>query len=252
MRAEDIVKKLEEVEAKENVRILYAVESGSRAWGVESFDSDYDVRFIYAGKKEDYLRLEGTRDIIEWQMDEVWDINGWDIKKALIQFHRGNATLFEWANSPIVYKTTDEWECVYESAKGYFSKKTALCHYYGTAKSTYSQYLQGEKVRYKKYIYALRPLLACKYIEDKGSVPPVRFEELLEQKLDGELAREIDKMLKIKAESDEKALNPKLPVIQSYIETEIEKYGKISKAAEDDRNSDWLELNKAFFRVLGL
>ena len=161
----EILDKLSEIEEKENVRIIYAVESGSRAWGVESPDSDYDVRFIYVRDKDDYLKLQEMRDVIEWQLDDVLDINGWDLKKTLIQFHKGNATLFEWANSPIVYKKSDEWQIVYESAKKYFSRKIALYHYYGTANSTFKQYLQDDVVRYKKYIYALRPLLACKYIE---------------------------------------------------------------------------------------
>lgn len=91
----EIEEKLKEIERKEKVRILFAAESGSRAWGFASPDSDYDVRFIYVRPAEDYLRLEGIRDVIEWQLDEVLDINGWDLKKALVQFQKGNATLFE-------------------------------------------------------------------------------------------------------------------------------------------------------------
>lgn len=245
----EILEKIEEIEAREGVRVLYAVESGSRAWGVESPDSDYDVRFIYMRPKDDYLRLDEKRDIIEWQLDDVLDINGWDIKKTLIQFHRGNATLFEWANSPVVYKTTRIWEEIYEDCRQYFSRKAALCHYYGTAKSTYEQYLTQEQVRYKKYIYALRPLLACKYIEENGTVPPVRFEELLGQKLDDGLYDEIMKMLAIKAQSDEKALNPRMVRIHKYIENEIAKYAALSQATEEDRNADWTVLNRIFRKI---
>lgn len=100
----EIREKLREIEEKEQVFILLAVESGSRAWGIASPDSDYDVRFIYVRKPEDYLRLDPVKDVIEWHLDEVLDINGWDLKKALIQFQRGNAALFEWAQSPIVYQ----------------------------------------------------------------------------------------------------------------------------------------------------
>ena len=246
----EILDKLSEIEEKENVRIIYAVESGSRAWGVESPDSDYDVRFIYIRNKEDYLNLQEMRDVIEWQLDNVLDINGWDLKKTLIQFHKGNATLFEWANSPIVYKKSDEWQVVYEGAKKYFSKKIALYHYYGTANNTFKQYLQDDVVRYKKYIYALRPLLACKYIEDNHSIPPVRFDELLMQKLPEDLSDEIDKMLDIKSRSDEKDLNPQLPVIKSYIENEINRYEQLIKTIDDDRTADWETLNKLFLEIL--
>ena len=86
-----IQEKLSEIEARENVKVLLAVESGSRAWGFASPDSDYDVRFIYVRPMEDYLRLDEPKDVIEWQLDEVLDINGWDLKKALVQFRRGNA-----------------------------------------------------------------------------------------------------------------------------------------------------------------
>lgn len=247
---QEILDKLLEIEEKEKVRVLYAVESGSRAWGVESPDSDYDVRFVYVRRREDYLKLEEQKDVIEWQLDEVLDINGWDLKKTLVQFHKGNATLFEWADSPIVYKTTEEWEAVYESAKPYFSVKAALYHYYGTANSTFKQYLQEDEVKYKKYVYALRPLLACKYIEERHEIPPVKFGDLLKQSLPERLREEIKEMLMIKAESDEKGLKPKMPVIQEYIEKEIDRYGQLSKAMADDRNPDWTALDQVFLKII--
>ena len=132
----EIEQKLNEIETQRGVQILLAVESGSRAWGFASPDSDYDVRFIYMRPAKDYLRLDSPRDVIEWQLDEVLDINGWDLKKALIQFQKGNATLFEWSNSPIVYAVRPAWEQVYAAARNYFSVKTALYHYYGTLMSS--------------------------------------------------------------------------------------------------------------------
>lgn len=171
-------------------------------------------------------------------------------EKTLVQFHKGNATLFEWANSPIVYKTTDEWKNIYESSRVYFSKKVALYHYYRTSNSTFKQYLQGDKVRYKKYIYALRPLLACKFIEDKHAIPPVKFDDLLKQELPEELSEEIEEMLAIRAKSDEKDLNPRMPVIQKYIEKEIVRYEQLKKYMEDDRKPGWEVLDKVFQKVL--
>ncbi len=246
----EITDKLLEVEQQEHVKILYAVESGSRAWGVESSDSDYDVRFIYVRPMNDYLKLHKQKDIIEWQLDEVFDMNGWDLKKTLIQFHKGNATLFEWANSPIVYKTTDEWNDIYKNCKPYFSEKIALYHYYGTANSTFKQYLQEDKVQYKKYIYALRPLLACHFIEQQHAIPPVRFKDLLSCVSTKELLDEIETMLVIKAASDEKNLNPKLPMIQQYIEQELVRYEQLSKTMEDDRIADWKMLDDVFVKLL--
>ena len=101
-----IYKKLQEIEQQENVKILLAVESGSRAWGFASPDSDYDVRFIYVRPKEEYLRLDKVRDVIELPIDNILDINGWDIQKTLRLLYKSNPTLFEWFSSPIVYLET--------------------------------------------------------------------------------------------------------------------------------------------------
>ena len=250
----DIVKeineKLDEIEKKENVRILHAIESGSRAWGFASPDSDYDVRFIYVRRREDYLRLDEPRDVIEWQLDDVLDINGWDLKKALKQFARGNATLFEWSGSPIVYRTTDEWNRIREVSKQYFSEKSAVYHYYGTANSTYQEYLQGDTVRYKKYFYALRPLLAAEYIEKNHTAPPVLFDDLLKLDLEPELRTTIDELLEAKKRTTEKEENPQMPVIKRYIEEEIQKQKVIADELADDHNRDWSALDKVFIETI--
>ncbi len=101
-----IKEQLRRIEDAENIKILLAVESGSRAWGFASPDSDYDVRFVYIRSLEDYLRLDATRDVIELPIDDVLDINGWDLQKTLRLLHKSNPTLFEWFSSPIVYKKT--------------------------------------------------------------------------------------------------------------------------------------------------
>ena len=246
----EIQEKLKEIEEKEQVAILYAVESGSRAWGIASPDSDYDVRFIYVRKPDEYLRLDPVKDVIEWQLDEVLDINGWDLKKALVQFQRGNATLFEWANSPIVYKSSAAWECIYETAKLYFSKKAAIYHYYGTANKTFLQDLQEEKVKYKKYFYALRSLLAAKYIREHGIPAPVLFDDLMKQELPRELSREIARLLTVKRNSDEAERRLQNPTVQEYIARELERQKAIADQMPDDRNYDWRELNRIFFNLL--
>ncbi len=247
-----INEKLDEIERKEGVRILYAAESGSRAWGFASPDSDYDVRFIYVRPVEQYLQLMESRDVIEWQLDEVLDINGWDIKKALKQFARGNATLFEWIGSPIVYRTTEEWKRVQEVSKLYFCEKAAVYHYYGTANSTLQEYLQGDSVQYKKYFYALRPLLAARYIEAYHKAPPVLFGELLqsEMEMSQEIRTAIEELLEIKKRTTEKEENPQMPVIRSFIESEVERQKEIADHLTDDHNKDWMELDQMFREIV--
>ena len=100
---EELVRqKLEEIQEKEHVRVIHGVESGSRAWGFASPDSDYDVRFVYVRPLEYYLGLQPKADTLEWELDETLDINGWDLSKVLQHFHKSNATLFEWSQSPVV------------------------------------------------------------------------------------------------------------------------------------------------------
>ena len=247
----EINEKLDEIERKEGVRILHAVESGSRAWGFASPDSDYDVRFVYVRPKEDYLRLDEPRDVIEWQLDEVLDINGWDLRKALRQFAKGNATLFEWSGSPIVYRTTKEWSRIKEISKQFFSEKAAVYHYYGTANSTLQGYLMGETVRYKKYFYALRPLLAARYIETYHTAPPVLFDDLLKKELPEDLRRAIDELLEIKKKTTEGEENPHMPVIRDFIMVETERQKEIADNLADDHNKDWMALNKLFAEIIG-
>ncbi len=247
---QEIEEKLRDIEEKEHVRILYAAESGSRAWGLASPDSDYDVRFIYVRPVADYLRLDNLRDVIEWQLDEVLDINGWDLKKAMIQFQKGNATLFEWANSPMVYRTSKAWEDIDKVARGYFSVKAAVHHYYGTAKSTCMQYLQEEQVQYKKYFYALRPLLTVRYIVRKGSPAPMLFEELMKEELPDELQAAVHRVLAVKLASDEKEKHPQDPEIQKFIQEELERQKHLAEKLPDDRCRDWGRLNKVFLEQL--
>lgn len=246
----EIAEKLDEIEHKECVRILHAVESGSRAWGFAFPDSDYDVRFIYVRPKADYLRLDEPRDVIEWQLDNVLDINGWDLKKALKQFARSNAVLFEWSGSPIVYRSTEEWYRISAVSKEYFSEKSAVYHYYAMAEHTLREYLQGDLVRYKKYFYALRPLLAAQYIEKYHCAPPVLFDELLEMELSQELRTAVDELLAIKRYTTEKEENPQIPAIRDFIQEETVRQKNIAYSLIDDRNRDWTPLNRVFREIV--
>ena len=247
---------LDAIEQKYHVRILLAVESGSRAWGFASPDSDYDVRFIYVHEPEEYLRIDAMKEVIEWQLDEVLDINGWDLKKALLAFAKGNPGIMEWANSGIVYRTSETWDLIREPAFRCFSEKAALNHYYGLAKKTLELYLQGEMIRYKKYFYALRPLLCCKWIGRYHEVPPMEFQTLLglfdssDPVLSRELFGEIQVLLERKAVTDEKALNPQMPLIIDFIREECGRQKTLAETLPDDHKRDFSEINQTFRRAL--
>ena len=248
---EIILEKLKEIENREKIKILHCVESGSRAWGFASPDSDYDVRFIYVRPKEFYLRLDKTRDVIEWQLDDTLDINGWDIEKALTLLHKSNPTLFEWSSSPIVYKTTDEWAKITAIINRYFVAKSGLYHYLSTAKSNYREYLKGEMVKYKKYFYVLRPLLACKWILAEGTPPPMEFRVLMEKYLDEDLKPDVEKLLDLKMNAPEVAVGKRFDRVNDYLDRTIAEIEDIVAELQDDKIGSWDELNDIFLDILG-
>lgn len=245
-----IREKLREIEKKEKVEIIYAAESGSRAWGFSSPDSDYDVRFIYKRPKEDYLKLDPFSTVIEWQTDDTFDISGWDIRKVLLMLYKSNPTVFEWNNSPVVYKTTVEWEELSEVINKFFISYTGLYHYFNTARTTYMKYLRSERVRLKKYFYALRPILASRWILSEGTPPPMSFRELCEKKLPAELFPEVNALLEMKMSSCETAEIEKLDKLNSFITEELDFLGSEIKNVQGGKHPDMSELNKIFLSLM--
>lgn len=247
---EVIVRKLKEIEERENVKIIYCAESGSRAWGFASSDSDYDVRFIYVRPAEYYLRLDKTRDVIEWQLDDALDINGWDIQKALRLLHGSNPTLFEWSSSPIVYKTTEEWGRISQIINEYFVRRSGLYHYLSTAKRNYRECLKGETVRIKKYFYVLRPILACKWIISEQTPPPMLFSELADRYLDSEIKHEVDKLLEIKMNTPEITTGKRIDAINDYLDRNISEIEKVIGEMTEEGSKDWKKLNDIFLELV--
>lgn len=245
-----IKSKLREIEVRENIQILHCIESGSRAWGFASPDSDYDVRFIYVRPKEFYLRLDKTRDVIEWQLDDTLDINGWDVSKALQLLYKSNPTLLEWNSSPIVYKTTDEWKTISSVINNYFVAKSGLYHYLSTAKSNYREYLKGETVRLKKYFYVLRPLLACKWILSEGTPPPMLFSELMDKYLDESIKSDVLKLLDLKMNNPEIAEGKRFDMVNEYLDRNIIEIEQQIEKIPSSHERSWDELNELFLAVV--
>ena len=243
-------RKLKEIEERENIRVLHAAESGSRAWGIASPDSDYDVRFVYVRPMDFYLKLQDKKDFIDWELNQVLDINGWDITKALQHFYKSNATLYEWGNSPIIYKTTPQWEKIMKLAEEYFSGKSAMYHYYGTARKNYEAYLMEDMVKYKKYFYVLRPILACKWIEKKKCPPPVLFQTLAEEILEKERKPAVDRLVEAKLQMTESEKRGKIQELNDYIQEKLEYYQALLSEMPEDRNKDWEPLNRSLRELL--
>ncbi|GLX65985.1 nucleotidyltransferase domain-containing protein [Paenibacillus glycanilyticus] len=223
---------LARIEREENIRILYACESGSRAWGFPSKDSDYDVRFLYVRPVEWYLSIRERRDVIERPISDMLDINGWDLRKALALFHKSNPPLLEWLQSPIVYSEAYETaDRIRKMSRDAFSPKSCMFHYLHMAKGNYREYLQGDSILVKKYFYVLRPLLACSWIEQYGMMPPVPFEQLLEDAIpaDHELHGVIERLLARKRAGEELGMEPRIPRLNDYLEEQITYFERAAK-----------------------
>ena len=242
----EIINKLKEIEKKEHVKIIYAIESGSRAWGFESVDSDYDVRFIYVREKEDYLCLDEKSDVIELPIDEVFDISGWDIKKALKLLYKSNPSLLEWFASPIVYKETREASYIKEMIPLYCSPKKLYCHYNRMAK-THIKYVNKEKVPVKKYLYILRCILSSQYIIHNKKQPPIEIERLIERELPNELREDMNQLLMIKKSSDEKQYVDHISSLDEFILTSLQERDISSLM---DGEESWEPLNEVFRKVI--
>jgi predicted nucleotidyltransferase len=218
-----ILENLAEIERRYQVRVLFACESGSRGWGFASPDSDYDVRFVYVNRLSWYLTVEPGRDVIEQPISGDLDINGWDLRKTLELLRDSNPTLLEWLRSPIVYQQNEPWVSRLRLlAEDGFSQVRSYHHYVSMAKKNLREHLYGEVVRYKKYLYVLRPLLAARWIREGRGVPPMRFAELATKTLTEQaLIDEINALLEVKMRAGESATSPRWVGIHDFIEREL-------------------------------
>lgn len=245
-----VPKKLQEIEKEYNVTILLAVESGSRAWGFASPDSDFDVRFIYKRPKNEYLKLNTNRDVIELPVDDTWDVNGWDLDKTLKLLFKSNPTLFEWINSPLCYYKTDFTDKIKPVLNEYFSVKNTVYHYLNTARNNMKIYLSGEKIHPKKYFYALRPVLACLWVLKHQTPPPVLFSELTKTMLPDNLLPSLDYLLDIKMNNPEKAEIAPIKDIDEFLNQHIEEIDKVMESLQRREYKSWDLLNEFFINEI--
>lgn len=246
---EIISKELDEIERTEDVKILYCAEAGSRAWGFASPDSDYDARFVYIRNPDFYLRLEHTRDVIEWKLDDTLDINGWDIRKLLRLLYNSNPVIFEWCNSPIIYRDSVIWQRLRPGIFEFFGMKECLHHYISMARSDYKNSFSQERVALKKYFYLLRELLACEWIFEKKSPPPMLFTDLAAEYLPEELRCEIDRLLELKLEG-RLGQGGHIPALTDFAAAKIEELSGRIAAFSESRDKSYEKLDKMFLQAL--
>ena len=177
---ERVLKELERIQREHNVRVLLAVESGSRAWGFASPDSDYDVRFIYVHRPEWYLTVHEHRDVIEEMLPDALDVSGWELRKTLRLFAKCNLALNEWLGSPLVYMENAKFKAELSTLiPQFFNPIAAIHHYRSMAEGAFKDHFVDGQIKIKKLFYVLRPLLACRWIEATQTQPPTEFDKLV-------------------------------------------------------------------------
>jgi len=241
---------LTSLEQEEDITILWACESGSRAWGFESTDSDFDVRFIYLRRTECYLRASELRDVIEKPISEDLDISGWDLPKALGLFRKSNPPLLEWLQSPIIYRRNDDfYRTVADLIPAYYSPIGCMYHYMSMANRNRRNYLNTENIKVKRYFYMLRPVLACIWIHSGFGVPPIEFQKMLDRILpDGELREAINRLTERKRSGQELDLEPQIPIISDFIVQQTERFTEVTK--ETQFTKAWEPLDAMFLQML--
>lgn len=165
--------KLQQLEKNHNIRILYACEAGSRAWGISSPNSDYDVRFIYIHQEDWYLQLYEGKDVIEYTCEEnKLELNGWELKKSLKLLNKSNPSLFEYLQSPIIYRRDEDFfKKLTELSSKAFSPYTALYHYLNIGKR--NNRMLKENPTTKRYLTTLKPIISCQWILQHKKIPPI-------------------------------------------------------------------------------
>lgn len=243
---------LSRIENERGVRVLFACESGSRAWGFASRDSDYDVRFLYVQQRDWYLSIEDRRDVIELPIAEDLDVSGWELRKALRLLRKSNPPLMEWLKSPIVYQHDPQFVAEFVAmAEEFYSPRRCFAHYLRMAFGNWRDYLRGrEQVSLKKYLYVFRPLLACRWIERQLGQVPMLFAELVDGVLEEpEVRAALDELVARKQAGDELAVEPPVEPLSSFIESELPRLESLN---EPEEVAGEVEALNRFFRRYAL
>ncbi len=238
---------LDAVERDNSARILFAIESGSRAWGFPSPDSDYDCRFVYVRSADQYLSPWVLRDVIEAPLAGDLDVNGWDLGKALKLMLKGNAVIIEWLRSPIVYRGVASFRDEFlELANRHGNRALIARHYLHLGVRQRNTYFgEGKEVALKKMFYALRPAAALRWMRlyPEVALPPMHFPTLLaECEPTNDVAGIVAELLERKAATNELGTGLLPEPVRAFIDAEFatatQRFGRISAVITAEAKAD--------------
>lgn len=244
-----ITQYLAHLEKERNIKILLACETGSRAWGFPSPDSDYDVRLLYVHQKDWYLSLSEGKDTIDVMLENNdLDFSGWDLRKSLRLLKKSNPPLLERIQSPIIYTCDEDFlSDINEIAKAFYSRIATMHHYLSMSKKCYEEVIAAPEYKLKKLFYALRTAVVCKWITERNDIPPIEFGLLLDGlSIDPEIEKRIAELIALKATISESYLHSGDEAILDFIKTNLEQADAAAPSLPHAKG-DVAELD-AFFR----
>lgn len=244
-----IVEKLNEIEKEKGIKILFAIESGSRGWGFSSADSDFDVRFIYVKPKKHYLHINEQPDFFDFPINNELDINGWDLKKFLKLLYASNATPFEWMQSPIVYQKEEKsFNLIKELLPNYFCQQTLVHHYLGLVHKK-MEVFNEENIRLKDFFYIYRSLLAARFAIEKNQFPPMEFLKLMNLIDDKSLIEDTNRLMAVKKNASEKYIDNINSKLMDYLRVSYKELSD-SKKIKRKGTFDIEHLNETFYKII--
>jgi len=248
------------IEKEQGIRLLFCVENGSRAWRLESADSDYDVRFVFARKVNEYFCLKPKPDVIVMYYDKnlkpcgikdaCIDMVGFDVLKFARLLANSNPTAIEWLVTDIVYYGKQN-ESFRRFALRSFCPASLVYHYQSLCRQNYFKYIRsGNLVSYKKYLYAFRGLVNARHVKNSNTLPPIDFTEALRKKgiIPEKVREKLEEMIRMKKECRENEIVGRIPVLDSCIEAFLEE--KIVPAVCREKDTRFVEkgLQDVFFK----
>ena len=249
----EVQRRLDVIERDQGCRILFAVESGSRAWGFPSPDSDYDVRFVYVRAADWYLSVYPGRDVIETPIEDEMDVNGWDLRKALHLLLKSNAVISEWMESPIVYRRdASALRQLRAFADRMLNRRALAYHYLHLARQQVAAKLARDRIALKRYFYALRPALALRFLRLQDSKrPPMHLQALIDRTdLPAATVRTIARLVAAKSRTSEMGFGPRIPALDRLIAAEIAAASESVSEMPGRRPSDLAAADRLFRRLI--
>ena len=250
---EAIIDKLQHIEQSYEVKIPLAIESGSRGWGFAAANADYDCRFIYVHRAERYLSVLEMDEFIEYELDETYDIKGYDLKRVLKYILKSQATINEWLSSNVVYIKNDPiTNKLSELAAGFFNPIPVSYHYLSLAKKMMAEITAADEAKIKKYFYILRPIANLNYIQQYGKMPYMEYNKTLDAtNPPSDVFAAIQALKAQKAVLLEHDKIPQHTFLLGYFSSEISRFERVLKEMKHEKNTDYTLLDEAFRAIIG-